>query len=150
MNNLKTILDLRSIATELCTIIASDHTLSVDLNFLLTKITNVEFFLVKCIEDAIETNMHPLIRNVNKNNSSLNSSIAANYLHIDSFALELALKETYTYKLLIDYINRVVGQNTFNIWVLDKFGMSYCLKSLGDYRIIEWERDHVRNNKYIP
>lgn len=51
-----------------------------------------------------------------------------------------------------EHLNQVydaLGENPYHTWTINKTKKNlYALESLGDFRILEWERDHMRNGKY--
>ncbi len=50
----------------------------------------------------------------------------------------------------LERIREAVGQPLFNVWSVISSSEGLALELIGDYRILEWEREHVTDDTYRP
>ncbi len=109
-------------------------------------IKDLETSLVLEINIFIENNINYLIRVTNKTLFPY-EKIIQNY-NLNKTDFLFTISELNSYKNIFNQLEDIIHPNGFDIWLLTKKYNFYTLENLGDYRIIEWYQDHVRNNKY--
>lgn len=114
-------------------------------------VSDLETLLCKSYRVDIELNLNKLIRNQGIINTIVSpwEEFADKY-SVDLIDLENKINDLHAYKYYINIINNEMASNDFDIWILSKQGSLYLFEYLYDFRINQWEKEHVRNDKFIP
>lgn len=59
------------------------------------------------------------------------------------------LSDMPNYQFIFEVIDRHIAPQTFDVWVLSNDKLSYWIENLGDYRILEWEKEHIVDGRYV-
>jgi len=108
---------------------------------------DLEYTFVKEVRQIIEKRIHPLIQGVKKHQYPY-MDICKKY-DLSYEQLVETIENLYSYNNIFNQIDKYVMPETFDCWVIEKKGHIYVLENLGDYRIMEWETDHVIDGKYV-
>lgn len=106
-------------------------------------LTEIIYLLFKT---EIEDRIHPHIRN--KYWGNLLDTLLLE-LTVSPDSLKKTIMEMLFFKEYIRIIHVEIPENSYDIWGLNKITAYYLFEYIGDYRIIEWESDHVRNGRYV-
>jgi hypothetical protein len=110
-------------------------------------INDLEGLIVRAIRIQIELNTHIYIR---KLNTSIDIYQEFSNTHgLNQIDLEDVLDGLMSVQGVITYINSLMGDDTFNVWIIDKQHGLYVFENLGDYRIEEWTREHIKSGRYV-
>ena len=66
------------------------------------------------------------------------------YEVLDSFLLD-----NQQLSFIFEHIDNVVIHDGFEIWVLIEINGLFFYENYGDYRILEWTKEHIRDGRYI-
>lgn len=122
-----------------------DHHLLIDKE---SFIEDLEQVFLDEIKQYIEHESHPILQ--------LSSYYFSPYKHLcDTYQLNYerltnTIYKLNSYKNLFTVIKNAIKPNTFDLWIIERKGPIYILRNLGDFRILEWERDHIKDGKYVP
>ena len=119
-----------------------------DINIKLQKVeTDIEELLHKLLLAVIESNINKVIRKLNTTHYKILQEFCKEY-KLDHKVFHNTLVTMSGFKAIVDDINSVMTPNSYIIFSLNKVQGSYLLQEVGDFRIMQWEEEHVRKGKY--
>lgn len=104
--------------------------------------------LVEHAKDIVEISTVNYIRNSPANNLD---TFCRRLVSSDDRGSIALLKRFYTEVAGMEWHERIialVGTQTYDIWQVESSIDVITLRYVGDYRIMEWERDHIVNGEY--
>lgn len=156
------VIDLAKLANEIVMILKlrylpTDYFISqlisgtkVNITYTFTK--DLEEVLLLTFRIQIEGRLNKLIGGSNIGSRySLNtfSNFSKKY-NLDEITIKRFIEGMSGYVTITDLIDSVIEPDSFNVWIISKLLAQYVLESIGDYRILEWEKDHIVDGRYVP
>ena len=109
----------------------------------------IEGLILKELKKSIEYNLNPVIRDMRVIDVRCYDECSF-VLDIDQIDLELIVDSSISFLYLRSAIDKAMGVETFNLWNIAVVRGMTVLENLGDFRILQWEKEHLRNGKYVP
>lgn len=92
--------------------------------------------VIRCIEGTWPYHSH------SENNKDINHAVEQCLVKISDLA---------HFSHQRDFVTQHIDSNPYILWGIDVINRdTLCVRSEGDYRLLEWTNDHFRNNKYQP
>lgn len=104
--------------------------------------------VVGIISTFIDNRLHPLIPNRNKVNVSDLILILVEVVNVSFSDLANLLDGTLIIDRVLDTVVEIVPEQSWDLYTLVNSHHVWILTNCGDFRILEWEHDHVVNGKY--
>ena len=110
-------------------------------------------YIVSAIRLNLLRKLNPTVRSpdgyLNYTNENLLGDISLIW-EVELTNAEINIKWICGYEELLEGILTGGAFNDFNVWTISKQSSQYIIECQGDFRILEWERDHMNNGKYSP
>ena len=100
-------------------------------------------------EIALGRKVNEMIRNEHRSIGDPVLDLAKEH-NLDPAKLESVFMEIPLIEIMLQQADEIASANTFEIWQLRERKGVMIVESLGDYRIFEWENEHVVDGKYNP
>lgn len=106
--------------------------------------------LVNVVRSCIEERMNPIARGGK-------GFMPVDY-HTDNYAEKYEMQPSMFSSFIMDHIHmmdlimdvdKLTAGQPWMLWEITFKGSAIIVSSLGDFRILEWERDHMEDGKYV-
>lgn len=100
------------------------------------------------VQVELNTRLNLLIRHLYHQSASVAWVKLGEKYNIDTSNLTNVIVALHSYNRVRDFINYNIPDHTFDIWMVSKIDYRFAIEYVGDYRILEWSRDHIKNGRY--
>lgn len=113
-------------------------------------------YLIGEIRDTLDGCLNPLIANFLRTNAQvecyeilelLGSNFKGNPNNVE--VIKKLISRMSPFHCALNEIINSVEEDGFDIWTINQIGSCHVVEYVGNYKMMEWEREHIVDGKYV-